>query len=253
MNIVKKSSLVVGVLLVCLLLTLPASLVLKNIQLDNNVKFGNVQGAWWAFNIDWLSYQGLVFESTELTLKPSCLLKASICYHADNQQAHVEIGYSLIDQSIKLSNSDLGMNLSQLEGFLKTALVKPSGYLTINVDSISIKGNELTALEADVLWDQVGVVGEAFNLGNIKAALNHQPKIITINLSDDSDKLDLSGTVKVLQSGQIQNNIQLKTLQTFPEQLKTILQSVMNKRGNNVFQYSAKLNNSKIKTSGINF
>lgn len=253
MKPVKLIALFVLMLSASLLITLPASTVLSQIKLNKELQLGAVEGPWWSFNADWLSYQGITQEKTAFQFKPMCLLTAAICFDVSNAHADLKLKVSLITNSLSLSDSHFSMNFSQMTPMLSSLLVKPTGSVKVNVTSLQWQDNALIDLSATVNWLDVGVQGEDFNLGGIQANLTHQSQLITINLSDQSDTLDLSGIVKVSKAGVINSDVQLTTLSRFPTSLKSILQSVMVKRGKDIFEYKAKLNNRVIKNSNIRF
>ena len=240
-------------LLLSMVITMPASFVLKQIKLDKNVTFGAIQGSWWSFNADWVSYKEFVQQKIQVTLKPECLITVAICFDIDNEQAHISLKKSLLDDVFIVENSFFNSRFIELNPLLKTMLVKPSGSLEINIETFQFNQKVLLGLEGNVNWHSVGVEGEVFDLGSIGASIKHQPGLISLKLDDQSDKLDLSGDVKISNKGLINSNIQLTTLKNFPSSVKTIIQTIMKKRGNDIFEYKTKLSNQAIKRLKVNF
>ncbi len=236
-----------------LVMTLPASLIVAQVKLDKELQFGAIQGPWWSFSVDWLSFRGITQGETTVKFVPICLLSVSACFDVDNKHAHISFKKSLLNNSLSIEKSNFSISFEQLSPVMTSLFVKPTGSLTINISSLQWADNTLVDLSAKVNWLNVGVQGEDFDLGSVQAQVTHQPEWLTINLSDQSDKLDLSGTVKISKKGIIDSNVQLTTLSRFPNSLKSILQGVMVKRGKDIFEYKSKLNNRLIKQSNINF
>ena len=233
--------------------TMPASFVLEQIKLDKNLKYGSVTGYWWAFNVDWLSYKDFLQEDTQIVLKLSCLMSASICLELDNDQGHIKVGKSLFNDDVFLEQSNYKVDFSELNSFYKNLLVKPSGVIEFKIDSLMLNKNQLLGLSGDIYWHNVGVEGESFDLGSVQARVSHQAKQIKLKLLDQSEKLDLSGDVKFRSNGLIESDIQLKTLDGFPASVKTVVESIMRKRGRDMFSYNAKVSNPSIKRLKVSF
>jgi len=253
MKTVKFIMIFIVLMLMSLILTMPASFVLKQITLDKKLSYGPIQGTWWSFNVEWISYQGVTFNKTHFSINPMCLLQASVCIDAKNDQAKVRLNKPVYNKDIRVEDSVLSMSFDQLSPFMTTLFVKPTGDFTLSIKNLTLSNQTITELAAILKWQNVGVQGESFNLGSIQANINHQPTLINIDLSDQSAVLDLSGKIKVSKTGFIDSQIQLKTLANFPSPIKTVIQSVMQKRGRNVFEYQSKLNIRQLKSLKIDF
>jgi len=240
-------------LLISLGITLPASLVLQKVTLDKKLTLGAVTGPWWSFNVAWLSYNQFTQENTRVSLNLSCLVTASICIDLENAQGTIHLGKALLNDDFSLENSHFKINFIDLNPLLKNLLVKPSGMIELKIDSLVLNKNILKTLSGDIYWHSVGVEGETFDLGTVQAKLSHQAKQINLKLLDQSDKLDLTGLVKINSNGLIDSNVQLKTLASFPSSVKTVVESMMRKRGRDVFAYKAKISNSLIKRLKVKF
>lgn len=240
-------------LLISTFVTMPASFVLKYIPLDKSVSMGSVQGPWWSFTIDWFSYKEFIQVDNHIALKPSCLLAAAVCFDIDNQQAHIGLKKSLLDKNVVIENSFLNVDFFDLNPLLKTMLVKPSGSLEIKLGLLELNQQTLILLEGDIFWHSIGVEGESFDLGSIQSKVKHKSNEINLNLSDQSNKLDLSGHVTINKNGFIESDVQLTMLSGFPSSLKTLVQSTMTKRGRDTFEYKSKISNQKIKRLKLQF
>ena len=253
MSKIRLIALFIIFLALSLVFTLPASFALKEVSLDKNLKIGAVHGVWWSFNVDWVSYQQMTLEKVKVKLNLSCLMSASVCVDVLNEQLDVQLKKPLFNNEILIENSTLDVDFDDLAPLMKTLFVKPSGSLAITIDRLQLNQQALIALEADIKWYAVGVQGEAFDLGTIQAKVSHQPQLINIVLSDQSNKLDLSGTIKLKQSGLMGSQIELTTREGFPTQIKSILQGVMHKRGRDTFEYQSKVDLPVIKKSHLEF
>ncbi len=241
----------IALLLVSLVITLPASIVLSEVKLDERIKIGAANGVWWSFSVDWISYQGVTLDKTQFDLNALCLIQIAVCMDVKNEQANLHLKKSLLNDELIVENSEFDIGFDQLTPWMKTMFVKPTGDLGINVTSLKLTQNTLLDLDAQINWYSVGAQGETFDLGTVKAQLNHQPNSIKMVLSDQSKKMDLSGQVVLSNTGLIDSQIQLKTLTGFPSSIKTVLQSVMQKRGRDIFEYKAKVNNKALKSLNI--
>ncbi|MBL7002726.1 MAG: type II secretion system protein N [Gammaproteobacteria bacterium] len=237
----KKVSLIFVVfLLLSLMATLPAALVLPELKLAKEIKYGNVNGVWWNSTIDWISYEQFKQVDIALKLDFSCLVLAKLCFTASNTQSHLLLSQSLISKELSIRNSQLQIDFSEINSLLTKLLIKPKGTLNLEISAINLKDNILNNLIADIAWHQVGVQGENFNLESVGAKVSHQKGNISFEFYDNSDKLDLSGFVTINAQGMLQADVQIKTLAKFPSTLKSVLQSGLRQAGNNIYHYKVK-------------
>lgn len=230
----------VGLLLIALVLTLPASLVREQLTLDKDIKTGWVAGPWWSFDVEWLSYRGFVAEQVNVTFKPSCLFFMQACFEINNENIHLQLSQSLFSNTIELEDTELNVTFAQLSPLLPPLYIQPSGKINLIVEQFTWQQAEIINLKAKLNWLNAGVQGESFDLGTLQADIKHSTGKIQFELSDDSPVLDLSGQVSLASSGLLNTNVQLMGQAEFPEKLKSLLQTVMKRNNKNQLVFKNK-------------
>ena len=216
-----------------LIINMPVSHVLAQFKLPNNISLSGVKGTVFDGNIDSLVVNKIQLSDLGYTFKPGCLLNLKACYEIDADQGQGQISANPIDQSIDLNGFEINYPLENLAAFSDKLLVRPSGDLQIFIDTLNLKQERVGQVNARVLWQQAGIVGEAIELGDYELTIIQASQCYQFELKDLKALLTVNGNGQLKSSGQYSMNIAIESQPGLDQVIKSALEFVAKKKGLN--------------------
>ena len=227
--------------MVSVIVTMPAQWVLQQLPANSAMKWGNATGSWHHFSLSWVGYKTLVWSDVNVELKASCLLSAQVCLNIHNEDNTIQLTGHLLDKILTVSSTEITLDLSDIQTLLPPLLVQPTGGLKLQIEQLAVEQpNRLTALAGKLQWSSIGIQGEQFNLGNVIAKASYQQPYIVIKLNDQSQVMDLNGTIKLDKQGQVISNINIKPLKGFPSSIKSLITSSMQRQATGFYSVNSR-------------
>ena len=220
-------------LFLALIINMPVSHMLAQSKLPNNISLSGVKGTILAGNIDNIVVDKLRLSDLKYRFKPGCLLNLKVCYAIDADQGQGLLSASPVDKSIILNDFEINYPLENLAALSNDLLVKPKGELKILIDSLTLKQQRVGQVNARVLWQQAGIVGEVVELGDYELSIAHVSQGYQFELKDHQALLTVAGNGQLKASGQYSMNITIQSPPGLNQSIKSALDFIAKKKGLN--------------------
>lgn len=216
-----------------LIVNLPVVHLLAQIKLPNAVLLGGVKGTVFNGKIDRLLVNQVPVDDLAYSFKPGCLLNLKICYDLESDLGKGQIQANPFDQSLDLNDFEINYPLENLVAFANQLLVRPSGNLQIYIDTLSLKQQKVGQVNARILWQQAGIVGESVELGNYELTVAEATEGYQFELKDLKALLTVDGKGQLKADGKYSMNINILSQPGLNQSIKSALEFVAKKKGLN--------------------
>jgi len=218
-------------LIIALLINTPVGHLMARVKIPDGVKISPLQGTLFEGQVETLVVNQLIIQDLEYRFKISCLVTASLCYLIKFADGSAHIQYSLINGSIKVSQLDVELSMSNLTGLTNQLLVKPTGSLNLRSDRLIFVQGRLTDIDATAVWKNAGIEGDDINLGDYQLNMKKDAKQFQVNLVDNDALLDVEGEGELKSDGRYSLNININAKSGLEARVKSALEFVASKKG----------------------
>lgn len=221
-------------LCLALIVNMPVVHLLAQFKLPNNILLSGVKGTLFNGNIDRLLVNQILVDDLAYSFEPGCLLSLKACYDIEADLGMGQVQANLIDQSIDLNNFEINYPLENLAAFSDQLLVRPSGNLQIDIDTLKLKQKKVSQVNARVRWQQAGIVGEAIELGDYELTVAPaSTEGYQFELKDLKALLTVDGKGQLKADGKYSVNINIQSQPGLNQSIKSALEFVAKTKGLN--------------------
>jgi len=218
---------------VALMLNMPVSHVLGQIEMPDNIAISGVKGTLFDGNINRLVVNRVQVDDLNYSFRAECLLGLEVCYDLAADQGQGRVIAGPIDQSIELDGFEINYPLENLAAFADKMLIRPSGELQVFINHLNMRQQKLSQLDARVIWKQGGIVGEPIELGDYELRITPTSQGYQFALKDLDALLTVDGKGQLKANGQYTANINIQTQPGLNQSIKSALEFVAKKNGLN--------------------
>ena len=220
-------------LCITLIVNMPVVHLLAQIKLPNNILLSGVKGTLFSGNVDSLLVNQILVDDLAYDFKADCLLNLKICYDIEADLGKGQIQADPFDESIDLNDFEINYPLENLAAFADQLLVRPSGNLQILIDTLNLKQQKVGQVNARILWQQAGIVGEAIELGDYELTVAQATQGYQFELKDLKALLTVDGKGQLKADGKYSMNINIQSQPGLNQSIKSALEFVAKKKGLN--------------------
>jgi len=231
----------IGIYLVFVIATVPASWVLSKVQLPKGLVVENVTGSIWRSAITKISYQQR--NQTPYSIVNVNISLSALSFLSLNPSIDVTFGDALIKgpegsltasgftTSLSLENVNILLSANDVAQRLSLPMpVEAHNDISINIPSFVVGKPLCESLEGNLIWQKASVsaLDEKVMLGALKANLGCESGALALTIDPNND-LGLSFTTYVRGNTNASGDGFLTPAEKFPEQLKGLLPFLGNK------------------------
>ena len=218
-------------LLITLIINIPIGHLAARGKIPEQVKISQLSGTMLRGRVDTLVVNQLVIQDLEYEFDSACLMTLSICYKLNFADGSGLIRIVPVTGSVELSQLDIEISMSNLTGMSDQLLFKPSGSLYLNSDKVIFLKDQLTDIDAMLVWKNAGIVGEDINLGDYQLSISKQNQQYLFFLADNEAALKLDGKGDLKSDGRYTLDIKINTKTGLEPLVKQALELVATKKG----------------------
>lgn len=218
-------------LIIALLINTPVGHLMARVKIPDGVKISPLQGTIFKGQADTVVVNQLIIQDLEYRFKISCLITASLCYQINFTDGSALIRYSPIEGSIKVSQLDTELSMSNLSSLSNQLLIQPTGSLNLNANRLIFIKGRLVDIDATVIWENAGIVGDDINLGDYQLTIKRDTEQYQMNLIDKDALLDVAGEGELKSDGIYSLDININAKSGLEARIKSALEFVASKKG----------------------
>ena len=222
-------------LVIAVLINLPVSLILARVKLPDHISISGLQGTAFHGAASELLVNAYPIRQIDYQAEYSCLLAASLCYRLKFEDGTASLRFEPITNTIEITGLDADIPMQRLSQLSNQTLVSPSGSLKLDIDKLVIKQGKLTDISAIAIWQDAGVVGEDFDLGDYQLEIEKGIDQYRFILKDNDAMLAIDGKGILATNGQYSLNIDIKARPGLNPQIKNVLELIAKKKGLNQY------------------
>ena len=230
-SIWKPALFLVIFLIIALLINTPVGHLMARVKIPDGVKISPLQGTIFKGQADTVVVNQLIINGLEYRFKISCLITANLCYQINFIDGSALIRFSPIEGSIKVSQLDTELSMSNLSGLSSQLLVQPTGSLNLKANRLIFMQGRLVDIDAAVVWRNAGIMGDDINLGDYQLTMKRDTEQYQMNLIDKDAVLDVAGEGELKSDGTYSLDINIKAKSGLEARIKSALEFVASKKG----------------------
>ncbi|MDG1752898.1 MAG: type II secretion system protein N [Thalassotalea sp.] len=226
----KISAAFIGVYLLCLLILMPANIVLQWVSLPSKLQLGTVSGSIWHSQISMAKYEKLSVSNIDIKLNALSLFLLDPQFELSFGGALVSgpEGQATIDGLLtvpRVSNGIMSLRASNITPYLNLPIpVKVHDFIDIQVDEFIAGKAICQTLSGKIAWKKasVTVLEQKVNLGKLSTDLSCQQGDAILTLDEKND-LGLSFTAAIGQGFTATGDGYLTPNNNTPEAIQQVL------------------------------
>jgi hypothetical protein len=236
MNKIWKSTLFfVFCLAIFLVIKLPTALILKQVELPNDIKLYGVKGQITSGHISAAYANNFPIRNINYEADLFCLLTLKVCYQINYQNGTANISFNPLTNTTVIEQVDVEYTMEELAPLMRQLLVKPTGELNLKFKKIGLNQNKISNINGLAIWSNAGVVGEDINLGDYQLGVVREDDSYRFKLTDRKAILDIDGTGRLKSNGEYLLDIKILTDSGLDNNIKSMLALTAKKTGLNEF------------------
>jgi hypothetical protein len=222
-------------LAIFLVIKLPIALILKQVELPNDIKVYGVRGQITSGHIAEAYTNNFPIRDINYEADLSCLITLHLCYQINYQNGKANISFDLLTNSTVIEQLDVEYTMAELAPLMNQLLVKPTGELNLKFIKIGLKHNKISYINGLAIWSNAGVVGEDINLGGYQLGIVLEDDSYRLKLTDRKAILDIDGTGRLKPNGEYLIDIKILTDLGLDDKIKSMLALTAKKKGLNEY------------------
>jgi len=220
-------------LCVALVVNMPVVHLLAQVKLPNTIVLSGVNGTLFSGNVDSLLVNQVQIDDLSYDFNADCIAELKFCYDIDADLGQGQVWANPFDQSLELDDFEINYPLEKLAAFADQLLVRPSGNLQVLIDSLTLKQQLVSQVDARVLWRQAGIVGEAIELGDFELKIKPASQGYQFELKDLKALLTVDGKGQLKADGNYSLNVNILSQPGLDPSIKSALEFIAKKKGLN--------------------
>ena len=215
---VKISAAVVGLYLIFLLATAPASILFSNIKLPPNLRITSVSGTVWNGRIEHVEFSGIQVGSVQWVVHPLALLLGSLSVDIEikNKAQYLTTTMKLSPlKKIQLEGTLFDVDLALFQPLIYGMPIAYSGQAKGALPHFSFKKNDSISLNGKMSLNAIKLISpQQQEFGNFIIDFNSiNEKSIKAVIRDDNAPLKLNGNIDLDHLGQLKLATQFSALE----------------------------------------
>ena len=222
-------------LTVFIVIKFPIAMILKQVELSNDIKLYGVRGQITSGHIAAAYTNNFPIRDINYEADLSCLLTLQVCYQINYQNGMANISFSPLTNTTVIEQLDVEYTMAELAPLMNQLLVKPTGELNLKIEKIGLNQNKISHINGLVIWSNAGVVGEDINLGDYQLGVVREDDSYRFELTDRKAILDIDGTGRLKPNGEYLIDIKVLTDSGLDNNIKSMLALTATKKGLNEY------------------
>jgi general secretion pathway protein N len=222
-------------LVIALLINMPVSQLLAQVNIPDNVKISRLQGTVFNGQTGELVVNQFPIRQLEYQADLSCLLTARLCYRIDFEDGTAMLSFSPVSKTIEITGFEADIPMQSLAAMSNQLLVSPSGSLRLKTDNLTIRQGKLVDINGTAIWRNAGIVGEDFDLGDYQIDIERGIDLYQFMLKDNDGMLDIKGKGILASDGKYTININIRGQAGLDSRIKNVLELIARKKGLNQY------------------
>jgi len=222
-------------LVIAILINMPISLLLAQVKVPGNIRISGLQGTPLNGHASELLVNRFSIRQLEYRADFSCLLEARLCYRLKFEDGTAMLRFEPISKTIEITGLDADIPMQKLSVLSNQLLVSPSGSLRLNIDKLAIRQGKLVDISAFAIWQDAGIIGEDFNLGDYRLEVEKGIDQYRFTLKDNDGILEIDGKGILASDGKYSLNINIRARPGLDSQVKNVLELIARKKGLNQY------------------
>jgi hypothetical protein len=222
-------------LTIFIVIKFPIAMILKQVELSNDIKLYGVRGQITSGHIAAAYTNNFPIRDINYEADLSCLLTLQVCYQINYQNGMANISFSPLTNTTVIEQLDVEYTMAELAPLMNQLLVKPTGELNLKIEKIGLNQNKISHINGLVIWSNAGVVGEDINLGDYQLGVVREDDSYRFELTDRKAILDIDGTGRLKPNGEYLIDIKVLTDSGLDNNIKSMLALTATKKGLNEY------------------
>ena len=222
-------------LTIFIVIKFPIAMILKQVELSNDIKLYGVRGQITSGHIAAAYTNNFPIRDINYEADLSCLLTLQVCYQINYQNGMANISFSPLTNTTVIEQLDVEYTMAELAPLMNQLLVKPTGELNLKIEKIGLNQNKISHINGLVIWSNAGVVGEDINLGDYQLGVVREDDSYRFELTDRKALLDIDGTGRLKPNGEYLIDIKVLTDSGLDNNIKSMLALTATKKGLNEY------------------
>lgn len=215
---VKYSFAVVGLYLIFLLATAPASILFSNIKLPANLRLTSISGTVWNGRIEQVEFSGIQVGSVQWVVQPLALLLGSLSADVEinNKAQYLTTTMTLsLFKKFELDGTLFNVDLALFQPLIYGMPIAYSGQASGALPRFSFKKNDSIILNGKLSLNAIKLISpQQQEFGNFVIDFNSKnEKSISAVIRDDNAPLKLNGNIDLNHLGQLTLETQFSALE----------------------------------------
>jgi hypothetical protein len=222
-------------LTIFIVIKFPIAIILKQVELSNDIKLYGVRGQITSGHIAAAYTNNFPIRDINYEADLSCLLTLQVCYQINYQNGMANISFSPLTNTTVIEQLDVEYTMAELAPLMNQLLVKPTGELNLKIEKIGLNQNKISHINGLAIWNNAGVVGEDINLGDYQLGVVREDDSYRFELTDRKALLDIDGTGRLKPNGEYLIDIKVLIDSGLDNNIKSMLALMATKKGLNEY------------------
>jgi len=223
-------------LFIGLIINLPIAHLFPYIELDKSLKLAGISGTLVEGKILQVDMAGVVLLDLNYEMQPGCLLLLSLCYQLKFQDSLINVQFQPLTKGLKIEDSILHADLSDLTALWSQMLVKPTGQAELQLKSLEVIDQQIQQIEATAYWRNVGISEENLVFGDFRMMLTKFEQRYVLKLTDTDGDISVDGSGYIKEEGQYKINVDIKTKPGISTKIQNTLDLLARKSSSSSYQ-----------------
>ena len=216
-------------LVIFLLLNLPIKQVLPYVELPPSIRLAGIDGNILKGRAAEIVINEFPVRGVRYRFMPSCIPLLKVCYKVDYDSGRMQLAYDVLNGDAEVSNSRVEYPVTALLAQFPSNLpVRPSGSLQLEIDDMSMQGEQLVAVAGKLVWRDLGLNDDGIRLsiGDYQVAFTGDATRYDFDFNDLNADLSLNGKGSVDAQGAYQLNLRIEGKSGIEPQVRSVLNLV---------------------------